>query len=125
MAAGTFRHADVEHLVHPGVERVRLEDVAELVDHVENDLVDLRMQGAVALAVQAVRVRPLGIVLRLDGRGFVEFGILPEQGVRLLGPGLSTAYSSRPKSASTLFVPKVNLMPRSFARRMMSKLGIP
>ena len=46
------------------------------------------MQGTVALAVQAVRVRPLGIVLRLDGRRLVELRILPEQGVRLLGPGL-------------------------------------
>ena len=72
------------------MERVRLENVAELIDHVKNDLVHLRMQGAVALAVQAVRIGPVGIVLRLDGGGFVELGILPEQGVRLLGPGLMT-----------------------------------
>ena len=88
VAAGAFLLADVEHLVHAGMESIGLENVAELIDHIEHHLVDVGMQRAVALAVQAVRVRPLGIVLRLDGRGFVEFGILPEQGVRLLGPGL-------------------------------------
>ena len=64
--------------------------VADFIHHVEHHPVHVGMKRAVALAVQAVRIGPSGIVPGLDGRVLVELGVFPQEGVGLLGPGLMT-----------------------------------
>ena len=88
VTARAFVHANIKYLVHAGVEGIGLEGVADFVHYVKNHPVHVRVQGAVALAVEAILVGPLGIVLRFDGRSFVKLRIFPEKRVSLLGPGL-------------------------------------
>ena len=88
VAARALVHAYIKHLVHSGVEGIGLEGVADFVHHVKNYPVHVRVQGAVALAVEAVGIGPLGIILRFDGGSFVILRIFPEESVSLLGPGL-------------------------------------
>jgi hypothetical protein len=58
LAACALVFADVKDFIHPGMEPVRLEGIAHLVNQGEDDLVNLRMARAVALAIKPVRIGP-------------------------------------------------------------------
>ena len=85
--ARAFVVAEVEHLVHAGMKRVGLEGFADFVHEREHDRVDLGMQGAIAFAVESVRVGP-SVIFGLHPRGFVELRVDPEQVAEATGPGL-------------------------------------
>ena len=87
-AARAAVHPDVEDLVHAGVEGVGVEDLHQLVDNGENHLVQVGVEGAVALAVEAVGVGPCVGLGDLDPRSFVELRVNREQPAELLFPGL-------------------------------------
>ena len=70
------------------MEGIGLKSVADFIDNIEYNPVDVGMQGAVALAVQPLRIGPFCIILRLNGGSFVELRIFTQQGVRLFCPGL-------------------------------------
>ena len=68
--------------------RSGFEDVAQFIHYIEDDLVHIRMQRTIALAIQAVGIGPLRIVLRQDGGRFIELRIVPQQRMGLFRPGL-------------------------------------
>ena len=70
-----------KHLIHAGVESVRAEGLRQLVDQVEHDFVNFRMQGAITAAINPG-------VARIFSGGFVEFRMRAQQAIGYFVPGL-------------------------------------
>ena len=92
-----------------------------------------KMMRRMSIGVSFLLVKMTAVVPCYSNRLYMTMG--RERRVLIDGNHISSAvrphclmasaqYSSRPKSASTLFVPNVNLIPRALARRIISKLGI-
>jgi hypothetical protein len=89
VAAGALVHADIEDLVHAGMERIGMESVTDFVNHIEDHSVDFGMQRTVAFAIEAVLIGPFGIMLfRPDGRGLVKLRVFSQEGISFFCPGL-------------------------------------
>src|ERR1700722_1832855 len=87
-AAGTFGLADIEDLVHAGVESCGLEGVAEFIDDGEEDFVHFWVERAIAAAIEVVVVGPNVFYGVFYPGCFVEFGIGLQQLAGMLFPAL-------------------------------------
>src|SRR5690606_16989653 len=73
--AGALVVRDVEDLIHPRMEGVRLEYLDDLVDEREYHIVYVGMERTVALAIEAVCVGPDVLLRHLDVRRLIELRI--------------------------------------------------
>jgi hypothetical protein len=74
-ATGAFGFADIEDLVHTGVEGGGLEGITQLVDDGEEDLVDVGVEGTVAAAIEIVIVWPNVCGGIFDPGRLIELGV--------------------------------------------------
>ena len=83
---------------------VGLEGLADFVDEREHDRVDLGMQGAIAFAVESVRVGPGVFFGHLYPRRFVKLRVDPEQVTESTGPGLVSQQIDLRDDADAVFL---------------------
>src|SRR5262249_7326703 len=79
---------DVENLVHAAVKGVRFEGVAQFVNDGKEDLVNFRVQRAIAAAIEVVGVGPFVMLRVLDPGRLVKLRILLKQDVLVFFPAL-------------------------------------
>src|SRR5690606_11360337 len=78
--------SNVKHLVHTRVKCIGFKYIANLINEGEDDVVNFGMQGAITLAVKAIRVRPLVLLWHLNVRSLIKLRVNLKQVVNGTGP---------------------------------------
>ena len=75
LAARALVFADVEHFIHPGMKRIGLKGVADLIHQRKHDFMHLGMTRAIALAVELVGIGPGVFLGKLHLGSLVELRV--------------------------------------------------